>query len=100
MVLWACGWPVAFFLAVELAVSLVDVDALGLGGAGPDAYDYIDGRAVVVGVLVCMAVWTVLLVVVTRLVEVLLRRHEDRVEDGPLPQSSSRSKASGSSPVT
>ena len=50
---FACAWvallPVWWIVAWFWAVGLVDEDPLELGGAGPDVFDHVDTRMIVLG---------------------------------------------------
>jgi hypothetical protein len=46
---WICSLPFCWIAAWVWAVSLVDEGSLDLGGAGPDAYDFVDTPMIVIG---------------------------------------------------
>lgn len=64
---WLAAAPVAWLLAWWGAASLVDENALEIGGNGPDRFDFADMRAHVVIFVLMMATWTAVLAAVALL---------------------------------
>ncbi len=62
--LWVFAAPVVWVACWAYEVSILDEEELGIGGAGPDVYDYVDLADVAALFVVIMGLVTTVLVVV------------------------------------